>query len=926
MASINDLKNGIGKIYVRISQFGVPLGLGVDIPFSTYDNTPNGFLAAFADGLTAGSVFPLGFDSVYDTQTGKTFYLYPDASAPDTITAGNIAIGVAAGDIVDITSRMVMQGMQSHISTQFTSINAFNGTIDPVLNRNNVITQAFIDINGVNTEVKAITNTGWSEGDIIIIRGNDVSNPITVKSFVSGSNNIYLANGADFVSGDKTRSLVLQYSITDNKWYETARTPNLEISVATMRAAGIPQPVSGTNLTPILAAGLSVTYTAGTDKGTQVFDSAAALTMIGNVTIAVTGGTPLDGDEFWIDYRATLDTTTNSTTVFIGTIQLTETQALLGNVVVRAKYKLSNTTWYYELFTKSNGRDLVDSVQLATKQDDLGFPTFNSATLQRDTTGNPYWASTNKPITNIINVNPLGDDAAALANLVANYTLVPPQFGNNQGFAFKTIAAAAAAADTIITSFGGQFNESNRLLIRCSPGYWNEPIVLKKFIDYDLEGSTVEVTGSTGSTVTTSGLNPDGRIYGHPTIRRSSGTVLVGTNVGAVIITESTSKCILYLGNVFNSVDGFGAVGVGAIINSGSSVIYANNVYNDGSALITAVIQATNTSATYCNDVLNASINPNSAGTSTSFGVATTGGTPSVICRDIINNTTLSGLAGCISFGSGAGVGTYVKARNVIANTGNSEGLNIGSTAGAANLECVDIINTSTHINSRLFSFDFLDPVHTENNQSSVQMRDGIFNGVGCIGIFIGIDGTSSEARITARRITCNGGIVVQKSSAKLRLEADEIISVNSYGVDIGQFAGTKRLLLKANRILTNGLCVTAYGDSIVRVECEDMTSTTSSPFIISGNADVTINNSRLVALGVGIDCIDLSSTIDLKLQNVVMIAEATAFSINTGGTEIVKSYGLNVANRVSNTSGNVQVQNDGVAVVAGEFTALAVV
>lgn len=875
MAAITDLGNGVGKIYVRGVITGTPLTMSANIAYATYDNNAQGVIAAMADGLTASTVNESG---VFDTKTGKLFFLYPDAAAIEWITTADIVTGVGATTIVDITSRIIKQGLESHLGKQ--SLIISGGVITPL--RNSLINLITVDTEGgaATDLLDTITGTNFVDGDILILVGLSESKVTTLTNNVG---NIILANGLSFSTGAtalylKTYKITLQYNVSAAKWYEIGRSPNITLDVPTMRAAGIPQPVSGTDLTAILAAGITVILTAGTNKGTQVFSSAPAVLLTGNVTIAVTGGTPLDGDEFWIDYRATLNTSssdpnvqTGGFPVVIGGITLTPTQALQGRTVIRAKYKLSNTTWYYDLIERSQGRDLVDIIQLATKQNLLPIPAFSSPLLSYDpTTGLPIWVTSSAFVPNTIFVT---------TQAQASATPTPERADMPYGIDDLEIARLAAVALATV---------NRRILIVILTQIINQQIQLDNYVDWDLTGVVVKYLPATGDFAikeSAAGLisGVDSRIFGYPNITRSN--LAQASAVGCIKIANVASAPILYLGNVTNNCASLTNTPI-TIYAGGNTVIYCNDIISSSTATAvtstTGALTVLDNAKVYCNDIIN-----NGTGLAGTIGALLLSGTPYIKSRNItITGGGASGASASVAIFNGD-----IECADLLCATGLNVGECIAATVTVggqiSKIKARNLINTSAPVSgvSRLISMDSAG-VSTETGVIDLEMGDGTFTTQIAAGDgFIRIDG-AAQLRVKYKKVLVNGLAVDVRdtsTSALLDLEGDSITSQNNNVLNIR----------------SNALNV----------------------------SQVTIKKSRLVTLLNTKDCIVHNAVnAQLIIDNTVLVAATGGAAKSISGTGTTKAYGLNVANAASSTGANVQVQNDSVQVTAGEFIGVATV
>lgn len=239
-------------------------------------------------------------------------------------------------------------------------------------------------------DLDTITITDVVDNDLLIITGAD---PAQIATLKHGTGNIFLSNNTDFSTGSRQTSIVLKYSSAATAgWYEVMRSNTLP-TVANLRASSVPEPIAGTELTTIVAGGGTITLEPGVSKGWQVFSGNP--TLLANVIIEIdaTPTTPyLDGEVIVADYRATPTVGAFSVTIF--GVALTATQAAEGRVIVVAKYKLSNTTWYVSLFYRAHGVDITNKAYVdATFEDALGNPAADGMVLASTTAGVRSWQS-----------------------------------------------------------------------------------------------------------------------------------------------------------------------------------------------------------------------------------------------------------------------------------------------------------------------------------------------------------------------------------------------------------------------------------------------------------------------------------------------------------------------------------------------------
>ncbi len=258
-------------------------------------------------------------------------------------------------------------------------------TIDRVTNNMVLI----VDTEGAIAadDLDTITSTDVVDNDTVTIIGANAARIVTLKH---GTGNIFLSNNANFASANRQTQITLRYySAATAGWYEVSRINNLP-TVANQRAVTVPTPISGVNSTALTVGGGTINLEPGVDKGYQVYTGEVNLIGSWVIQIKVAPTTPyLDGDEMTVDYRALITQGANTVTIF--GITLTATQALLGSIILHAKYKLG-TGWFYYLVYNSRSFDLVSKVYVdATFEPALGLPAANGFILSSLADGTRSW-------------------------------------------------------------------------------------------------------------------------------------------------------------------------------------------------------------------------------------------------------------------------------------------------------------------------------------------------------------------------------------------------------------------------------------------------------------------------------------------------------------------------------------------------------
>ncbi len=328
---------------------------------STITNT------AMANGATTSGTYSTAAN-------GRRFYIYADAAAvPGSISGAT-----------EITSKVVQRGSESGVVV--TTATIASDTISPtrVSNFQKITTDTQ---SGDPTDALSIISTsGFIDGDVLQIVGANAARVITL-GVVGGAGSILLANSTPFITGDSTNSIQLQYSATLNQWVEIFRTPGLNFTAASVRAAGtIPYPVPGITSTTLTAGGGTITLSPGVSKG--ILYLSGTPTLVGNWSI-VGGGSPIDGDTFYIIYRAIPVMGSSTITIFGST--LTSTQAISGKIYVRATYSSTLTAYTTEVLQDFTAQDWATVASVSAKETGLGNPAADGYVLASTAAGVRYW-------------------------------------------------------------------------------------------------------------------------------------------------------------------------------------------------------------------------------------------------------------------------------------------------------------------------------------------------------------------------------------------------------------------------------------------------------------------------------------------------------------------------------------------------------
>lgn len=400
----------------------------------------------------------------YADNYGHRYFYNPSSSAQEGIVGGS----------QEITRYFINRGLQNQIYKEDLTISG--GALE--FYRNASIVHCVIETEGAaaTDDLRTIFVTGAQVGDLLIIRGKQTGNVTTFKDYSSGSDNIYLNNSLEFSTGDPSTYIILKYDLPDGGsygWYEVSRAA-VQPTVSVLRSNNISIPVQGTTDTTLVAGGGTITLIPGTDKEFQVLLGSPILVASYSV---IFGGSPKDGDRFIIYYKATATTGTGQTVTIAG-ITLTETQMGNGKSIVIAEYDSTGATWRSVLLPDESTRDLVDTVDLATKEDSLGNPAADGYVLTSTVAGVRSWSNLPNPILHN-DVSNSGTTAIITEEILKTYTL-PGGTLDSDGDALYVEAVLETAANannktinlkfgvTTLVSTGAIVSNNSRFIIKAT--------------------------------------------------------------------------------------------------------------------------------------------------------------------------------------------------------------------------------------------------------------------------------------------------------------------------------------------------------------------------------------------------------------------------------------------------------------------------
>lgn len=343
----------------------------------------NGQVAGFSTTGTAdltatpldGGSYSSG--SEVDSQVGYKMYLNSsDSAVVDTLVGAT-----------DITSAVLRKSSSSPYTIRESQISS--GSIS--VNRDTNITIVNVQTEGsvATDDLTSIDEGIFNDGDVIVLVAKEATKVTTVKE----GGNIELSNGVDFVTAGKDFSISLRYSTSDNKWYESSRSPGVDLSVSSLRSSGIATPIQGVEVTVLSTTGGTVNLVPGVDKGYISLTGTGILTGSWNYTL---GAGIVDGDTFIIDYNGLF--TPGANTINLFGIVLTDTQVSEGNVLAKAVYSGSLSAWVVTLIRDTQAVDLADETDLDLKENSLGDPSTDGYVLSSSAAGVRSWVSNNTDI------------------------------------------------------------------------------------------------------------------------------------------------------------------------------------------------------------------------------------------------------------------------------------------------------------------------------------------------------------------------------------------------------------------------------------------------------------------------------------------------------------------------------------------------
>lgn len=289
----------------------------------------------FVNGSAVGGEF----DPIF----GNRIFLDADYG-PSGITGSTPADPTSTAYAVEVTKYLTVRGNETgypKASVVLSSDKALS------IDRYSAHTYLVLDTEGgiASDNVNFISTTDFVEGDVLILRSLSTARTVTVKNSASSLQNIFTSLAADFILAGNTNSITLYYSndpVNGPSFYEVSRTGDqtTKPTLINIRDNGIPEPKPGVTSTVLTSGGGTINLSPGVSK--QVLKLTGSATLSASWTIQG-AGTPMDGDEFYVFYQATMTGAGNTITIF-GNV-LTDDQALTGGLLIYAKYDAGSTSY-----------------------------------------------------------------------------------------------------------------------------------------------------------------------------------------------------------------------------------------------------------------------------------------------------------------------------------------------------------------------------------------------------------------------------------------------------------------------------------------------------------------------------------------------------------------------------------------------------
>ncbi len=321
-------------------------------------NTHTISISYSSGALSETTINPGGGASAGADTSGNIYHIDANYDTNGTVCAGTASSGSVGVNAIDITLVIVQKTASS--GAQRETVTIASGLID--FERKANVTLLFVSGQGAAADILTdISTAGRSDGDLLWLMEGSGGEDITVTD----TGNINIAESIDFLIDAAGKAILLRYDLTNNDFTELFRTSVFTITVAGMRTASIPQPISGTTVTALGTGGGTINLATESDTGYQIYTGTG--TLLASHTIQKDAAdTPLDNDCFWIDYRATFTPDGNNVTIF--GLSLTDKQILKGNVLIKATWDLANSVYRARLILDLGVAGTIENAMIPTNE------------------------------------------------------------------------------------------------------------------------------------------------------------------------------------------------------------------------------------------------------------------------------------------------------------------------------------------------------------------------------------------------------------------------------------------------------------------------------------------------------------------------------------------------------------------------------
>jgi len=316
------------------------------------------------------------------------------------INASSTAVSGTLAGATDITNYVT--GFSLGNAMPFSSVTVSSGTLSYA--RHSSIQRIVVD-----TESAAETDdvVYIKETDNYPVDGEDASRAIGGVA-LSGYGQLELDSNTKFDTLDNNYSLMLMYSTTTTKWHEVNRTPSAVVNREKIKDSGIPLSVSGSKVIESIVGGENINVNTDVTQGVILVTGTHSIGSSNYTINKPTGGKPLEGEMFTVEWTADL-TTTGTVSIFGKTIDK--------NTVSSGSTKPFSVVTKYLNGAWSTGRVSRDEAALEST---LGNPSSDGMILSSTAAGVRSWVKSEK----VVNTVSATYDAATMAKAVGDTPVV----------------------------------------------------------------------------------------------------------------------------------------------------------------------------------------------------------------------------------------------------------------------------------------------------------------------------------------------------------------------------------------------------------------------------------------------------------------------------------------------------------------------